>query len=259
MTEKKASDYSKEERMDHIADGWRHLLDKDKRGRLVTDVDRLLEDVIGYDPDDRDVLKFLRSASFDREQRYEVWMKLADNVSVASRRANIRKYIVWCVDHGHSPGIRDEEVLEQFYRTVIKPQDKGGPTYWRGICDTWYDLVVEHTGASIPQQHWLVAPDALVGMARKLLQIDDAVKEMCAALQEFATEYTVPDGIKDKLWADANGNGDRRECPGCGLLKYYEDFHLDHIIPSSRVRIHVEENLQLLCGSCNIKKGNKLT
>ena len=98
-----------------------------------------------------------------------------------------------------------------------------------------------------------VVPDALVTMASRLLHMEDAVKDMCYVLQQYATEYTVPDDIKDKLWDDAQGEGDRRECPECGLLKYYEDFHLDHIIPSSRVRIHVAENLQLLCGSCNIK------
>lgn len=37
-----------------------------------------------------------------------------------------------------------------------------------------------------------------------------------------------------------------------------EDFHIDHIIPLSRGGANTKDNLQLLCSSCNLSKGNRL-
>ncbi|WP_419838049.1 DNA methyltransferase [Candidatus Poriferisodalis sp.] len=55
------------------------------------------------------------------------------------------------------------------------------------------------------------------------------------------------------------GTGDRRACPGCDRAKYYDDFHLDHIVPRSKNGPDTDENLHLLCGACNGRKGNRLT
>ena len=192
------------------------------------------------------------------DHTYRLWTRMAESVPANSRRSDIRKYIVWCVDNDHSPCIRDEAVLEEFFQAVVRPNDKGGPTYWRNICDDWYKLVLEHAGES-PESQPVVPPDALINMARKLLHMEDTIKAICTELQDYASEYPPPGhNTKDKLWDELPGDGERRKCPACGREKYYDDFQLDHIIPSSRVKIHVAENLQLLCGPCNVKKGNRV-
>ena len=64
--------------------------------------------------------------------------------------------------------------------------------------------------------------------------------------------------IREILWHKL-GSGDRRPCPGCDREKYYDDFHLDHIVPRSKGGLDIDENLQLLCAACNGRKGNRLT
>lgn len=55
------------------------------------------------------------------------------------------------------------------------------------------------------------------------------------------------------------GTGERPSCPGCKRRKYFDDFDLDHIIPRAKDGLDADENLQLLCRSCNSIKGQRLT
>lgn len=55
------------------------------------------------------------------------------------------------------------------------------------------------------------------------------------------------------------GVGDRRPCPGCDREKYEDDYDLDHVVPRSKGGLDADENLQLLCSSCNRSKGGRLT
>ena len=46
-------------------------------------------------------------------------------------------------------------------------------------------------------------------------------------------------------------------CLGCGNHYDYKFFHLDHKQAKSKGEKDAKENLQLLCGSCNSRKGDK--
>ena len=48
-----------------------------------------------------------------------------------------------------------------------------------------------------------------------------------------------------------------KKCKGCGNEYLEKDFEVDHIIPRSKDGSDHYSNLQLLCGNCNKKKGDK--
>ncbi|MDA7971014.1 MAG: HNH endonuclease [Gammaproteobacteria bacterium] len=51
--------------------------------------------------------------------------------------------------------------------------------------------------------------------------------------------------------------GQQGICKGCKHEFHYRHFHLDHIVPRARGGSDADENLQLLCGSCNNIKGDR--
>ena len=64
--------------------------------------------------------------------------------------------------------------------------------------------------------------------------------------------------IRQIRWHEL-GDGERRPCPGCDRRKYFDDFDLDHIVPKAKGGADVDDNLRLLCSSCNRIKGARLT
>ncbi|EGR0694842.1 HNH endonuclease [Vibrio parahaemolyticus] len=51
-------------------------------------------------------------------------------------------------------------------------------------------------------------------------------------------------------------------CPLCSIVffgpKGFKELHGDHIVPRARGGLTIWENLQLLCGTCNLKKSSNL-
>ena len=58
----------------------------------------------------------------------------------------------------------------------------------------------------------------------------------------------------NRLPADMTDSS-RRVCPPCGRPKYSDDFELDHIVPRAKNGADTDDNIQLICGSCNNLKG----
>jgi len=67
--------------------------------------------------------------------------------------------------------------------------------------------------------------------------------------------------LRKILWdgLDCHDDGERRFCPGCSRAKYFDDFDLDHIHPKAKGGADIDENIQLLCGSCNSIKSSTKT
>ncbi len=67
---------------------------------------------------------------------------------------------------------------------------------------------------------------------------------------EGAGRQPIPDDVKLLVWSRDGG-----ACVRCHATT---DLHFDHIIPLSRGGGDHAENIQLLCRSCNLKKGSRL-
>jgi len=62
------------------------------------------------------------------------------------------------------------------------------------------------------------------------------------------------------LWAQLGKHSDGRGiCPGCERPKYQVDYDLDHITPRAKGGQDIDDNIQLLCHSCNLIKGGTST
>lgn len=74
---------------------------------------------------------------------------------------------------------------------------------------------------------------------------------------------TFPASWKDAFWRLNGGiSNEGYLCPGCNnrfrLSRGFAALHADHIKCVDDDGLTVWENMQLLCGPCNLKKSNKL-
>jgi hypothetical protein len=61
----------------------------------------------------------------------------------------------------------------------------------------------------------------------------------------------IPEDVKLVVWARDGG-----ACVRCGAK---QDLHFDHIIPVSRGGGNSQENIQILCKSCNLQKSDRIS
>lgn len=95
------------------------------------------------------------------------------------------------------------------------------------------------------------------------VQIENFVKHQDPHYKEKASEIPPPPGREDAIIATGVTRTQRARilerdgytCVSCGAK---EHLCIDHILPVSRGGDSSDENLQVLCMSCNTKKGNKL-
>ena len=57
----------------------------------------------------------------------------------------------------------------------------------------------------------------------------------------------------DRLKVEGEG---RRVCPPCNRAKWQDDFELDHITALSEGGLDTDDNIQMICGPCNRRKGS---
>ena len=94
---------------------------------------------------------------------------------------------------------------------------------------------------------------AVYGEEAEIGSIRAAVANMEAAI-EFARlgprRKSIPEDVKMVVWA--------RDCAACVRCGSKQNLHFDHIIPVVKGGASSEENIQLLCQTCNLKKADKI-
>ncbi len=76
--------------------------------------------------------------------------------------------------------------------------------------------------------------------------------------QSDITENELFQGVKQPKYRDYKYelfHDQKEKCAGCGEKILFKNFHIDHIVPRSKGGGDERKNLQLLCVSCNSRKG----
>jgi 5-methylcytosine-specific restriction endonuclease McrA len=83
-----------------------------------------------------------------------------------------------------------------------------------------------------------------------------AVKPVRTSRPDLVREYSrsVPPGWREEILI-AFGH----RCAHCGADLRQTEYHMDHIIPLSKEGTTTKKNLQPLCATCNLAKGNRHT
>ena len=97
----------------------------------------------------------------------------------------------------------------------------------------------------------------------RFIQVANFVKHQDPHYREKASVIPPPDGQENRILATGVTRTQRSRilerdgyaCQQCGST---ENLCIDHVLPVSRGGSSVDENLQVLCLSCNTKKGNKI-
>lgn len=69
------------------------------------------------------------------------------------------------------------------------------------------------------------------------------------AYRKPVSKQPIPGGLRKQIL--------ERDAYRCRLCGDWHDLHVDHIIPESRGGPTIFDNLQTLCRTCNLKKGNR--
>jgi hypothetical protein len=120
----------------------------------------------------------------------------------------------------------------------------GDRVYWHFQDKFYWD----NDGLNANEVHALL----VTKQQRERQKIDRAQAIVATGLQPTSNNRTyIPDDVKQFVWARDGGR-----CRNCGQSG---ELQFDHIIPTSMGGASVAENLQILCGPCNRRKGAGLT
>lgn len=116
----------------------------------------------------------------------------------------------------------------------------GDRTYWR-FAGKWH---TDNEGLTQEAVHALL-------VTRAMRQEDQVRRAMTIASQgrlpEQPQRSAIPADVKQLVW-----NRDGGACRACGSMI---ELQFDHVIPVARGGGSTEQNLQVLCGPCNRRKG----
>ena len=160
------------------------------------------------------------------------------------------------------PYVRGDEVLdyptqkpEALLERIIKSSTREGDIVFDPFCGCATTLAV----ADALRRDWIgidISPVATKlikkrikkqqGLWLKIVSRDDITQRTDLG------RLPPPKSHKNKLYGEQEG-----KCKGCNDWSRMEGFHVDHIIARAKGGTDHIDNLQLLCGPCNSKKGDR--
>lgn len=142
-------------------------------------------------------------------------------------------------------GVVDEEVLKSDIPVKVKHISRARLDYWmysRNIYATSdLELTPHDVMALLNEAH---------NKRRIQLEKAHALQAMSEELDSRARRAPIPQDVKVLVW-----QRDKGRCVECNSQK---DLEFDHIIPVSMGGSNTARNLQLLCETCNRRKGATL-
>jgi nitrate reductase cytochrome c-type subunit len=146
----------------------------------------------------------------------------------------------------------DTEVLSLFINGEFKLIDnkyQGLYLYKKNLFHVQTEIIDKYTTeeAILTIKKMVLSEDAKIKKLKKEVELLERL-----STQDFKNKRPlIPDGVKLFVF-----NRDEGKCISCGSK---ENLQFDHIIPIAKGGSNSEENVQLLCQQCNLKKSDNLT
>ena len=146
----------------------------------------------------------------------------------------------------------DNEVLSLFVDGEFKLIDKkyhGLYLYKKNLFYVQTEMIGKHTNEEtiLTIKKMVLSEDAKIQKLKKEVELLERL-----STQDFKNKRSIiPDEVKLFVF-----NRDEGKCISCGSK---ENLQFDHIIPIAKGGSNSEENVQLLCQQCNLKKSDNLT
>ena len=146
----------------------------------------------------------------------------------------------------------DTEVLSLFINGEFKLIDnkyQGLYLYKKNLFHVQTEIIDKYTTeeAILTIKKMVLSEDAKIQKLKKEVELLERL-----STQDFKNKRPlIPDGVKLFVF-----NRDEGKCISCGSK---ENLQFDHIIPIAKGGSNSEENVQLLCQQCNLKKSDNLT
>lgn len=185
---------------------------------------------------------FKQSATMDAKGKIpeDYWLEKRDGMTPVGRRKNERV------------GYPTQKPLA-LLRRIIKASSNEGDI----VLDPFCGCATACLAAQIEKRKWIG-----IDISAKAYQLINTrlARELGGIFAKPIHRTDVPKrkgakpskDIKHKLFGQQEGR-----CNGCLDLFNFRNFHIDHIVPKSLGGANTDDNLQLLCGWCNSKKGNR--
>lgn len=137
-----------------------------------------------------------------------------------------------------------------FYEAAKRFQNNSQPAELVRVYEKIHSGVWAYNGEFYLIDAWQEISDNRAVFKFKLEALDNPIITKLQITTEIEHSRMIPSTVKKIVW-----QRDKGQCVKCGSKK---NLHFDHIIPYSLGGSSFEDNIQILCQSCNLSKSDKI-